>query len=120
MYILLCGFPPFYSNHGLAISPGMKKRIRTGQYDFPLPEWKNVSQGAKDLIKGMLNVDPAKRLTIEEVMRNKWIAVCIICDNFNLYVYENFNLNLNVLSCYTAIYYGASNTIAYWPRFTRG
>ncbi|KAF9414663.1 hypothetical protein HW555_007524 [Spodoptera exigua] len=25
MYILLCGFPPFYSNHGLAISPGMKK-----------------------------------------------------------------------------------------------
>lgn len=74
MYILLCGFPPFYSNNGLAISPGMKKRIRTGQYDFPNPEWKNVSQGAKDLIKGMLNVDPAKRLTIEEVMRNKWIA----------------------------------------------
>ena len=28
MYILLCGFPPFYSNHGLPISPGMKKRIR--------------------------------------------------------------------------------------------
>ncbi|XP_075154732.1 MAP kinase-activated protein kinase 2 [Haematobia irritans] len=74
MYILLCGFPPFYSNNGLAISPGMKKRIRTGQYDFPNPEWKNVSQSAKDLIKGMLNVDPSKRLTIEEVMRNKWIA----------------------------------------------
>lgn len=74
MYILLCGFPPFYSNNGLAISPGMKKRIRTGQYDFPNPEWKNVSQAAKDLIKGMLNVDPSKRLTIEEVMRNKWIA----------------------------------------------
>lgn len=74
MYILLCGFPPFYSNNGLAISPGMKKRIRTGQYDFPLPEWKNVSQAAKDLIKGMLNVDPAKRLTIEEVMKNTWIA----------------------------------------------
>jgi hypothetical protein len=27
----LCGFPPFYSNHGLPISPGMKKRIRSGQ-----------------------------------------------------------------------------------------
>lgn len=74
MYILLCGFPPFYSNNGMAISPGMKKRIRTGQYDFPNPEWKNVTQSAKDLIKGMLNVDPSKRLTIEEVMRNKWIA----------------------------------------------
>ncbi|KAJ9579447.1 hypothetical protein L9F63_024446, partial [Diploptera punctata] len=74
MYILLCGFPPFYSNHGLAISPGMKKRIRTGQYDFPDPEWKNVSQDAKDLIRGMLCIDPTQRLTIDQVMPNKWIA----------------------------------------------
>ena len=47
----LCGFPPFYSNHGLPISPGMKKRIRSGQYEFPKPEWTNVSSDAKDLIK---------------------------------------------------------------------
>ncbi|XP_065080369.1 MAP kinase-activated protein kinase 2 [Ochlerotatus camptorhynchus] len=75
MYILLCGFPPFYSNHGLAISPGMKTRIRTGQYDFPNPEWKNVSQAAKDLIKGMLSVEPEKRLTIDQVMRNPWVRL---------------------------------------------
>uniref|UniRef100_A0A1B0CRB9 non-specific serine/threonine protein kinase n=1 Tax=Lutzomyia longipalpis TaxID=7200 RepID=A0A1B0CRB9_LUTLO len=50
----LCGFPPFYSSNGLAISPGMKKRIRTGQYEFPSPEWSNVSQAAKDLIRAML------------------------------------------------------------------
>lgn len=74
MYIIMCGFPPFYSNTGMAISPGMKKRIRTGQYDFPDPEWTNVSQAAKDLIKGMLNVDPSKRLRIQDVIRNKWIA----------------------------------------------
>ncbi|XP_022915000.1 MAP kinase-activated protein kinase 2 [Onthophagus taurus] len=74
MYILLCGFPPFYSNHGLAISPGMKKRIRMGQYTFPDVEWQNVSQMAKDLIIGMLNVDPIKRLSIEQVIRNTWIA----------------------------------------------
>jgi len=71
----LCGFPPFYSNHGLAISPGMKKRIRLGQYDFPSPEWSNVSQEAKNLIKGMLCIDPAERLQIDAVMRNNWIAV---------------------------------------------
>lgn len=56
----------------------MKKRIRTGQYTFPLPEWQNVSQDAKDLINGMLNVDPAKRLMIHEVMTNRWIAVRIL------------------------------------------
>jgi len=44
-YILMCGYPPFYSNNGGAISPGMKRRIRQGQYSFPDGEWKNVSQG---------------------------------------------------------------------------
>ena len=71
----LCGFPPFYSNHGLAISPGMKRRIRSGQYEFPDPEWKNVSKDAKDLIRGMLKTDPHQRLTIDDVIKNKWIAV---------------------------------------------
>jgi len=74
MYILLCGFPPFYSNHGLPISPGMKKRIRSGQYEFPNPEWKNVSSDAKDLIKGCLKTNPEERLIIDDVIRNKWIA----------------------------------------------
>ncbi|XP_053771204.1 MAP kinase-activated protein kinase 2 isoform X2 [Desmodus rotundus] len=48
MYILLCGYPPFYSNHGLAISPGMKSRIRMGQYEFPNPEWSEVSEEGED------------------------------------------------------------------------
>lgn len=74
MYILLCGFPPFYSNHGLAISPGMKKRIRSGQYEFPKPEWDKVSKDAKGLIQGMLNTDPQKRLTIDDVIKHKWVA----------------------------------------------
>ena len=43
LFCRLCGFPPFYSNHGAAISPGMRKRIRQGQYDFPNPEWSRVS-----------------------------------------------------------------------------
>lgn len=75
MYILLCGYPPFYSNHGAAISPGMKKRIRNGQYEFPNPEWSRVSTDAKDLIKGLLKTDPDKRLPIQEVMASKWIKL---------------------------------------------
>ncbi|KAH7645028.1 MAP kinase-activated protein kinase 2 isoform X2 [Dermatophagoides farinae] len=74
IYILLCGYPPFYSNHGMAISPGMKKRIRAGQYDFPDTEWRHVSKDAKDLIKALLTTDPEKRLTIEQVMKHNWIA----------------------------------------------
>ncbi|XP_013393146.1 MAP kinase-activated protein kinase 2 [Lingula anatina] len=74
MYILLCGYPPFYSNHGMAISPGMKKRIRNGQYEFPNPEWNRVSKDAKDVIKGLLKTEPDDRLSIEQVMRHKWIC----------------------------------------------
>ena len=49
----LCGYPPFYSNHGAAISPGMKKRIRNGQYEFPQPEWGRVSQEGE--VSGLLS-----------------------------------------------------------------
>jgi mitogen-activated protein kinase-activated protein kinase 2 len=74
MYILLCGYPPFYSNHGAPISPGMKKRIRNGQYEFPAQEWSRVSADAKKLIQGLLKTDPDERLTIRELMANNWIS----------------------------------------------
>jgi len=34
-----------------------------------------VSKDAKDLIRGMLETDPQKRLNIDGVIKNKWIAV---------------------------------------------
>ncbi|KAL4655270.1 MAP kinase-activated protein kinase 3-like [Arapaima gigas] len=73
MYILLCGFPPFYSNTGQAISPGMKHRIRMGQYEFPNPEWADVSEEAKQLIHQLLKTDPNERMTITQFMNHPWI-----------------------------------------------
>ncbi|XP_077182050.1 MAP kinase-activated protein kinase 3 [Paroedura picta] len=73
MYILLCGFPPFYSNTGQAISPGMKRRIRMGQYGFPNPEWLEVSDEAKQLIRLLLKTDPTERMTISQFMNHPWI-----------------------------------------------
>uniref|UniRef100_H2ZGT8 non-specific serine/threonine protein kinase n=1 Tax=Ciona savignyi TaxID=51511 RepID=H2ZGT8_CIOSA len=73
MYILLCGFPPFYSHQGLSISPGMKKRIRNGQYSFPDP-WSAVSDEAKSLIRHLLNTDPVKRMTINDFMKHPWVS----------------------------------------------
>ena len=73
-YILICGFPPFYSNHGQPISPGMKRRIRSGQYQFPKPEWTNVSSDCKELIKGCLKTNPDERLTIDQVIGSKWVS----------------------------------------------
>nr|XP_061813689.1 MAP kinase-activated protein kinase 2-like [Nerophis lumbriciformis] len=74
MYILLCGFPPFYSNTGQAISPGMKQRIKLGQYRFPNPEWSDVSEEAKQLIIQLLKTDPNERMTIGQFMSHPWIS----------------------------------------------
>jgi len=74
MYILICGYPPFYSHHGQPISPGMKKRIRSGQYEFPKPEWTNVSTECKNLIKLCLKTNPDERPTIDQVIASPWIS----------------------------------------------
>ncbi|CAJ1084959.1 MAP kinase-activated protein kinase 2-like isoform X1 [Xyrichtys novacula] len=73
MYILLCGYPPFFSNHGLAISPGMKRRIRNGQFKFPDPEWADVSEEAKQLICQLLETKPTQRMSVTEFKNHPWI-----------------------------------------------
>lgn len=74
LYILCCGYPPFYSTHGQPISPGMKRRIKAGEYTFPEAEWSRVSKEAKELIKGMLETVPEKRSTINDIMKSNWIS----------------------------------------------
>ncbi|KAF3856414.1 hypothetical protein F7725_017137 [Dissostichus mawsoni] len=74
----LCGFPPFYSNTGQAISPGMKQRIRLGQYEFPNPEWADVSEEAKQLIVQLLKTDPNERMTIGQFMNHPWISQSMV------------------------------------------
>ena len=38
-YVLLCGFPPFYGE----TMNDLIKEITTGHYNFPDPEWTNIS-----------------------------------------------------------------------------
>ena len=39
----------------------------TRRYDFPAPWWDNVSEDAKTLVKQLLELDPKRRLTAEQV-----------------------------------------------------
>ncbi|CAJ0605562.1 unnamed protein product [Cylicocyclus nassatus] len=74
MYILLCGYPPFYSMKGLALSPGMRNRIAKGTYAFPPEEWDEVSQPTKEDIRSLLRTDPSKRMDIHELMRTPLVT----------------------------------------------
>jgi len=69
LYILLCGFPPFYEDN----TAKLFQTIMDGKYDFPDPEWTNISDSAKDLIQRMLTVDAKKRITADEALEHPWI-----------------------------------------------
>jgi len=56
LYILLCGFPPFYHEQ----TPQLYKQIKKGEYDFPDPYWTGISAEAKNLVACLLTVDPKK------------------------------------------------------------
>jgi len=68
MYILLCGYPPFYDEN----EPTLFETILAGKYEFHSPYWDNISEQAKDLIKHLLVVDPKKRLTPKQALQHDW------------------------------------------------
>lgn len=77
IYILLCGYPPFYSEHPSSrrtIDKGMRKKIMAGSYDFPDREWARVSEHAKDVVTRLLCVDPHSRMTVEELVSHPWLT----------------------------------------------
>jgi calcium/calmodulin-dependent protein kinase I len=69
IYVMLCGFPPFYDED----NDKMFELIKKGNYDFPSPYWDEISSSAKDLISKLLVVDPKRRLSADEVLNHEWL-----------------------------------------------
>ncbi|CAF1194217.1 unnamed protein product [Rotaria sordida] len=74
MYVLLCGYPPFFPESEEQLSTGLRSRIRTGNYQFPNEEWEHISEEAKSIIRRMLTVEPAQRITIGEILTSTWLT----------------------------------------------
>lgn len=68
LYILLCGYPPFYGDDDQEILRSVLK----GQFEFEGEEWAEVSEQAKDLIRGLI-CKPERRLSAEEALKHEWI-----------------------------------------------
>ena len=71
LYILLCGYPPFYGD----TDEDIYKQVLKGEYDFPKEEWQNVSEEAKNLIKKMIEKDPTKRISALEALQDDWFKI---------------------------------------------
>jgi calcium/calmodulin-dependent protein kinase I len=69
VYILLCGFPPFYADNDAQLF----EKIKKGEYEFLRPYWDPISDSAKDFIRTMLQVDPKKRVTCDQAMAHPWL-----------------------------------------------
>ena len=68
LYILLCGYPPFYGDDDQEIL----RAVLRGHYEFEGEEWLEVSDAAKDLIRRLI-CKPERRLSSEEALKHEWI-----------------------------------------------
>ncbi|KYN02334.1 PREDICTED: maternal embryonic leucine zipper kinase-like [Cyphomyrmex costatus] len=66
LYALLCGFLPFDDVN----LENLYKKILSGKYEEPY--W--LSNNSKMLIKSMLQIDPARRITIHELCHHPWVT----------------------------------------------
>jgi len=64
MFILLCGYPPFYGETDQEIS----KAIREEDLEFDEEDWTHVSQTTRQVVEGLLAKDPKKRLTTDNLI----------------------------------------------------
>ena len=67
-YILLCCRPPFAGANSYEVG----QAIRKGHFTYP--DYALVSDEARELIGGLLTVDPKERLTAAEALDHPWIA----------------------------------------------
>ena len=67
LFALICGYLPFDDND----TQMLYKKIMKGEYSIP----SFVSSNATDLIKRILNTDPEKRFTIEQIKAHPWFSL---------------------------------------------
>ena len=70
MYVLLCGYPPFFGNNNTDVFA----RVKRGAFTFVCDDWKDVSDDACDLITKMLKKNPDTRSTAQQALEHVWIA----------------------------------------------
>jgi calcium-dependent protein kinase len=69
MYILLCGYPPFWGK----TDNDIYEKVKKGKFEFYQEDWGHISEDAKDLIKKLLEYNPNDRISTAEAFAHPWI-----------------------------------------------
>uniref|UniRef100_A0A3B4ZIB8 non-specific serine/threonine protein kinase n=1 Tax=Stegastes partitus TaxID=144197 RepID=A0A3B4ZIB8_9TELE len=67
LYVLVCGSLPF---DGPSL-PALRQRVTEGRFRIPF----FMSQDCENLIRKMLVVDPAKRISVAQIKQHRWMLV---------------------------------------------
>uniref|UniRef100_A0AC11CSF8 Serine/threonine kinase 33 n=1 Tax=Ovis aries TaxID=9940 RepID=A0AC11CSF8_SHEEP len=70
MYILLCGKAPFMASS----EEKLFELIKKGELHFKNSVWNSISDCAKSVLKQLMKVDPAHRITAKELLDNQWLT----------------------------------------------
>ncbi|XP_013401008.1 ribosomal protein S6 kinase alpha-5 [Lingula anatina] len=73
LYTMLSGKAPFQTDSKDERAASIMHKIKEGEFTFSGQEWNMVSEEAKKLIKGLLTVDPRRRISMRELIRSKWL-----------------------------------------------
>lgn len=73
LYILLCGYHPF-DPEGESSDNEMIASIKACNFTFDDDGWATISDGAKDLVRHLLVLDPDDRFSMEQVLEHPWIT----------------------------------------------
>lgn len=88
LYTVLAGTPPFMKD-----AQDTFKRLKSKeQIPYKPAIWSKISSGAKEVVQGLLQYNPEKRMTASEVKGNLFEL------NFGIYLVYRFELHCNFRS----------------------
>ncbi|ULU11090.1 hypothetical protein L3Y34_014945 [Caenorhabditis briggsae] len=73
LFTMLSGQVPFHARSRQESATEIMQRICRAEFSFEGDAWTNVSSDAKNLITGLLTVDPKKRLSMQELTAHMWL-----------------------------------------------
>ncbi|KAI8371470.1 kinase-like domain-containing protein [Radiomyces spectabilis] len=99
-YTVLCGYQPFQAEDQVELLD----EITHARFEFHERYWRNISQDAKDFIRRLLDLDPSKRPTATEALKDKWMTGHEATDiDILTTVRENFNAKRTFKSAVRAV-----------------